>query len=74
MESVLSRTAYPTVADGEPFTIRWRTEDVKLACCQCLLTHRLDLSVKGPLVTVTIYRDNRVTALLRRHERQRKKA
>ena len=57
---------YPDIGAGEGIAIAWETEDLKFACCDCNLVHRLIFRVEGDKVIVSGWRDNRATAQLRR--------
>ncbi len=39
--------AFPPVAPGEPYRIEWERKDLKMACCDCGLIHRLRFNVRG---------------------------
>lgn len=56
---------YPQVEPDEEVAIEWRTEDYKMACCDCNLVHRLSFRVDGDTLYMWGVRDNRATAQLR---------
>jgi len=60
---------YPQIEDGQVVKIPWRTEDYKMACCDCDLVHRLRFTVKQGTLELQAWRDNRATAQLRRKRR-----
>jgi len=60
---------YPPIADGQVVKIPWRTEDYKMACCDCNLVHRLRFTVKRETLELQAWRDNRATGQLRRKRR-----
>lgn len=39
----------------------------KMCCCDCGLVHNVDFRVKGGRVQFRVFRNNRSTALVRRH-------
>lgn len=57
---------YPPIEPGQVVKIPWRKEDYKMACCDCCLVHRLRFKVKGGVLEMQAWRDNRATAQLRR--------
>ncbi|MDP1890515.1 MAG: hypothetical protein Q8K55_06435 [Gemmatimonadaceae bacterium] len=40
----------------------------KLACCDCALVHDVDFRVKGGRIQFRVRRNNRSTAMMRRHK------
>jgi phenylalanyl-tRNA synthetase alpha subunit len=60
---------YPFIQPGERVQIKWRKEDFKLACCDCGLVHKLRFTIKGGVLTIRGWRDNRATGQLRRKAR-----
>ena len=61
---------YETMTDGDSVVIQWKDEALTLACCDCLLTHKLKFDVKGGKLLIIVERDNRATAQLRRNKRK----
>jgi hypothetical protein len=56
---------YPQAYDGD--LIRPRHSGYFMACCDCLLVHRIVFRVVGgKKIQFRVYRDNRKTAALRR--------
>lgn len=41
-----------------------------MACCDCLLVHRLDFRIKNGRIQMRARRDNRSTAQLRRYRKE----
>lgn len=64
------RGGYQQLHDGERASWPIR-ERHKFACCDCGLVHLLKFSVKGSMLTMRAYRDNRATAQIRRHRTKR---
>ena len=62
----MSNQPYPDIGAGEGVRIAWESEDLKFACCDCNLVHRLEFRVEGNEVIISGWRDNRATAQLRR--------
>jgi len=60
---------YPQIEAGQVVKIPWRTEDYKMACCDCDLVHRLRFTVKQNTLELQAWRDNRATGQLRRKRR-----
>lgn len=58
---------YPPLKSGDPTQIRWRKVDLKMACCDCGLVHRVRFKVKGPYLVFRMWRDTRATGQIRRH-------
>ena len=44
----------------------------KMACCDCGLVHKMDFRVQNGRVQFRVYRDNRATAMIRRHDKRKK--
>lgn len=63
-------TKYPKMEDGTQFSLDMRNELWRFACCDCGLVHSMAFSVderdRGRLI-MTIVREPRATAQLRRH-------
>lgn len=64
---------YPEFEGGEPLHINWRKSDLKMACCDCGLVHRMRFIVSGKRIRIRAWRDNRSTAALRRYNKFKKK-
>ena len=47
-----ARLYQPKNADS----LRWRAQDYKFACCDCLLVHRVRFSVKRGLLSFNVWR------------------
>ena len=64
------RTVYTTMSDGDIVVIK-HGEYFFNACCDCSLVHKLEVKIDkdADSAVLTVYRDNRRTAQLRRHER-----
>lgn len=65
----MSQGLYPKKRPGEPIYIPWRRRDYKMACCDCLLVHRLRFSVQRDMLVMRAWRDNRATSQLRRYRK-----
>lgn len=57
---------YPDIAPGQEVDISWRDEDIKMACCDCNLVHRLRFRVRGDKIFLSAIIDRRATGQLRR--------
>jgi hypothetical protein len=68
----LPKRGYPTVSGEEVVRLKWRTADLKMACCDCSLVHRIRFTVKRGVLFISMQRDNRATAQLRRHRNSSK--
>lgn len=44
----------------------------KMACCDCGLVHNLDFRVKDGRIQFRAFRNNRSTALMRRHDKAKR--
>lgn len=66
----MKRRQYPKVDDGEITEIRWRVQTLRFACCDCGLVHSFEFKVSegGEIIEVTLHRQNKSTAALRRQK------
>lgn len=65
------RSRFIPVADGDILSVKSR-QFFYLTCCDCSLTHRIDVRVIGKEVRLGIRRDERRTSQKRRRQRERK--
>lgn len=61
------KTMYPKKYPGQEVEVDWKNLNLRMACCDCLLVHELQFTVKDNKVIVQAWRDNRRTAALRRY-------
>lgn len=69
----MSKKRYPQLHDGEEFSFNWKTERLKLACCDCCLVHNIDFAVKKDIITFKVFRNKRSTGQLRRYKKNETK-
>lgn len=62
----MSKRLYPEPEAGQEIEIPWLTTDYLMACCDCHLVHRLRFTVRGKMIILQGWRENRSTAQLRR--------
>lgn len=69
------KSEYEQLYDNEPFEVKSGENTLRLACCDCSLVH--DISVKipktGRKIILTINRNNKATAKLRKNANKRRK-
>ena len=65
----LPNKGYPTVYAGEVVELKWRKKDLRMACCDCSLVHRIRFKVDRGSLFIKMRRDNRATGQLRRHRK-----
>lgn len=63
---------YPQIIEGERVRVNPPGRPYRMACCDCLLVHRLRFTRQGRDIVMQAWRDNRATAALRREARKRK--
>lgn len=57
--------AYEEPAEGE--WVQPVTKGYKMCCCDCGLVHTMDFRVRDGRVQFRVFRNNRSTAMVRRH-------
>jgi len=57
---------YPKFHEGDAVDFNWRKKDFNFMCCDCGLVHTLRFAVKGHLLRMRAWRDNKATANARR--------
>jgi len=62
-------STFPKLSDGGFVHIDTEKVIWRVACCDCGCVHHFDFDIveKGPMVKITVHRNNRATAQLRRH-------
>ena len=61
----MTASTYKQVWDGDWITLP--KTGLQLACCDCYLTHDIDLRIRKGKIEVRFNRNNRITGQLRRH-------
>ena len=67
---ILDSRTYPQIEDGEIVGFKYRESCLKMACCDWGLTHKMFFNTKGPMLLMTVCRDDRATAQIRRHRKK----
>ncbi len=63
---------YPTLYEGDSIQLNPQKRILKLSCCDCGLVHSIDFAVgHRQKLTIRLKRENKSTAMLRRHRRFR---
>lgn len=60
-------SSYYQISDGE--WIQPIRRGYKLGCCDCGLVHDIDFRIKNNRVQFKVFRNNRSTAMARRHKK-----
>ena len=58
---------YLWLDDGDCFQIDPKKQYVRLACCDCGLTHAFIMKIVSGKILICVHRNERATAQLRRH-------
>ena len=67
----LSGSGYPVLKSGEIVGLPWKDTVFKMACCDCGLVHDFRFNVKKKMLFMIVDRNNRATALIRRHHKKK---
>ena len=51
---------FPNIEEGKDYRIRWRKDDLRMACCDCGLIHRIRFFVRGEWLVIRAHRDGRL--------------
>jgi len=64
---------FPEIEDGEAIEFNWRRQDLRFACCDCGLVHRIRFAIVRDTLRMRTHKDYEGTAYYRGKEEEGEK-